>query len=379
MSNNISQLPGFLTPSKKFALSMPLSQSLQSKIKSQNLRSQLQDRMVDLGNLQTEWCTQENKMRTKSEDLITQLRTISRKYEVQKNEEKAKHLQLLDQINQQHQIIVLDLQSQINNAIDMIQDDDDLSDLDLKIQNVQIEISGYQNLQEKINQEKQNEGTGDEEEELSEKYEMLENRLNEMQNLYLRAVQAREDESKSATHQLEELILKQQDIDQQNQLEIQQLVDQINSIDREHSNQIADIKKQEKEIKRRISHQLKSSMNKASQMQQEISKYQHDHKKEMNLLLDEENQFKQTFLKLNSQNSGYLNESSNAVKKYSDETRRIAAMKHEIEELNAELLRESIEHANLIKMANKIDDDILNQIPQNQTSSYSLSFSYNRF
>ncbi|KAK8896340.1 hypothetical protein M9Y10_014238 [Tritrichomonas musculus] len=374
-----SQSSRYIPPSKKFALSLPVNPLLQSKLKSQDLRQQLQSRIVDLGSLQTEWSSQESQLRTKSEDLITQLRALSRQYEIKRNEERAKHLQALNQIIRQHQNIVLDLQSQINECIEDSQIDDDCSDIDQQIKSIKIEINGLREFQAQIAQENRKGGNEEEEEEVNEKVEMLQNRLNEMQNLYTNNVLKREEESKSATLQLEGLILKQQDIDQQNQLEIQQLVDEINNIDLDQATQIAEIKKKEKDIKRSISQQLKEAMNEAAQLQHEIFQFQHDHKKEMNEKIDIESQLKQELAILNSRHAGYLNESINAAKKCSEEVRRMAAMKREIEELNSELLREKIENTNLIKESNKIDDDILNQVSENHTTSFSLSFSYNRF
>lgn len=367
-----------LTPSKKFqSASFSIIQASQGKIKSQNLRLQLQDRIVDLGNLQTEWSKKQNELRSKSEDLITQLKTVKRKYEIQKDEERAKHLQLVDQLNRQHQMIVLDLQSQINDLIDNDQydDDDDISGMDLRIENINREIEEYKSYLSRAEEDISH----NEEEELNEKFELLEERLNEMKMLYSKAVKDRDDESKLATQQLETLILKQQEIDQQNQDEIHQLVDEINNLDRRHTDDVIEIKRQTKIAKGQISEQLKDSMREAALFQQEISKYQHDHKRKMNEEIDKQSEKKQELSMLNSRHFGYNSEFMNAAKKCSEEKRRIAAMKREIEELKAELQRESNENRILMKEANKIDDEILNQVPENSTSTYSFSFSYNRF
>lgn len=374
MSKSQGPSASYQPTSNQFSLISPVQPALRSKIQAQNLRKQLQARMVDLGSMQTNWNSQESDLRKKSEDLITQLRNVQRQNEIIKNKERAKHLQVLDQLNKHHHLAVLDLQSQIDENIDRNEFVDDCSDLDQQIENIKLQIAEFQKAQMQDAEEEEEK----EDEEHIIKVEKLEERLSEMQNLHMQAVHQRDEESKNATQTLEELILNQQKVDEDNKATMKQLVEQLNSIDRNHQSQLSNIEKQLHESKRQTSNNLKNAMNKAAELQQKISKFQHDHKKEMDMLIEEETQYREALEKLNAQHRAHLEESMNAVKKCSEEKRRFATMQHEVEELNGELLRETIEHENLIKEVNKMDNEVLNQMSQNVTES-TLSFSYNRF
>ncbi|KAK8891784.1 hypothetical protein M9Y10_029004 [Tritrichomonas musculus] len=374
MSKTQALSSSYQPQSNQFSLDAPVQPALRSKIKAQNLRKQLQARMVDLGSLQTNWSSRESDLRKKSEDLITQLKTVQRQFEISKNQERAKHLQVLDQLNKQHHLAVLDLQSQIDENIDRKDFVDDCSDLDQQIEEVKLQISSFQKIQLQADEEEEEK----EDDDHIQKIELLEQRLTEMQNLHLQAVHQRDEESRNSTQALEELILNQQKVDDENRATIKQMVDRINSIDRNHQNQLSTIEKQLHENKRQMSNNLRTAYNKAAELQQKISKYQHDHKKEMDQLIEEETQYREALETLNAQHRAHLEESMNAAKKCSDEKRRFATMQHEVEELNGELLRETIEHENLIKEVNKMDNEVLNQMSSSVTDP-ALSFSFNRF
>ncbi|OHT04109.1 hypothetical protein TRFO_06410 [Tritrichomonas foetus] len=373
MSSSLQASTGSYRPSKSFMLNSPVQPAIRSKKQSQDLRKQLRSKMVDLGNIQSDWSVQESNLRNKAEDLITQLRNCQRQFDATKKAEKVKHLQMLDQINRQHQIVVMDLQAQIDDCLDGQEEIDDLADIEQEIENVKIQITGFQKVQMIEDEEEEQEDF-----EHVEKIEMLEKRLIEMQSIFQKAVQQREEESRTSTQKLEELILRQQDIDDQNHVEFQRLVDNLNNLDREQALQIATIEKQLQENKRHLSNNLKSAINKAADLQQKITKYQHDHKKEMKHVIDEETGYRNLLETLNARHRGHLEESMNAARKCSEEKRRFAAMQHEVEELNGELVRETIEHETLIKEVNRMDNEVLNQMSRG-VSDPSLSFTFNRF
>ena len=363
-------------PSKNFILSAPVQPALKSKIQSQDLRAKLQSKMVDLGNMQTEWTQQETELRNKSEDLVTQLRDCQRQFDAAKKLEKAKHLQILDQLTRQHQLVVMDLQAQIDDCLEAKDNfDEDTADIDQEIENVKVQIAGFQRVQEQEDEEEEQE-----DEEHVERLEFLEKRLSEMQGLYAQAVQQREEESKNQTQKLEELLRHHQDLDDKNNQEIQQIIDQLNNLDRDQASQISGIEKQLTENKRHLSNNLKAANTKAAELQQSISKYQHDHKKEMNQIIEEETKFREQLETLNARHRGHLEEAMNAARRCSEEKRRFAAMQHEVEELNGELVRETIEHETLIKEVNKMDNEVLNQITRSVNDpSLTLSYSFTRF
>lgn len=374
MSKSQGPSSSYQPQSNQFSLVTPVQPALRSKIQAQNLRKQLQARMVDLGSMQTNWNSQESDLRKKSEDLINQLRDVQRQNEIAKNQERAKHLQVLDQLNKRHHLVVLDLQSQIDENIERNENVDDCSDIDQQIENINLQIAEFKRIQMREDEEEEEK----EDEEHIQRIEKLEERLQEMQNLHMQAVHQRDEESKNATQSLEELINNQQKVDDENKNAIKQLIEQLNSIDRNHQSQLSTIEKQLHESKRQTANSLKNAMSKAAEFQQKISKYQHDHKKEMDALIEEETQYREALEKLNARHRAHLDESMSAAKKCSEEKRRFVTMQHEVEELNGELLRETIEHENLIKEVNKMDNEVLNQMSQNVTDP-TLSFSYNRF
>ena len=57
-----------------------------------------------------------------------------------------------------------------------------------------------------------------------------------------------------------------------------------------------------------------------------------------------------------------MKEATNAARSYSEERRKFVAFHRELEMLNSELVRESVEHETLLKELNKMDTQLLSQM-----------------
>lgn len=371
---------GYQPTTRNFEITTQVEPTLKNKIQNQELRKGMQDKMIDLGNLQTKWDIQESELRGKSEDYISQLRDLAQRNEIAKNDERAKHLQVINQINEEHQKTVLDLQAQIDQSIAEDAEMDVGTEIDEQIENLKLQIAEYQKIDqmkteedEQLDQDKESV-----EDENETRLTQLQDELTEKQSLYESKIQERESNSKAVTKQLEELIQTQQKDDIQKRQRLQQLVSELNNLDKEQRSKISSKNRQLKDSKAHLTSSLRTINTKTVALQQDITRYQNNQKKKMKAILAEEEKVKMELESVNAKHRGYLDESMTAARKCSEEKRKFVQMQHEIEELHAELMRETIEHENLIKEANRLDDDILDEMG-NFSQIPSLSFSYNRF
>lgn len=371
---------GYQSTIRKFELSTQVEPILRNKMQNQELRKDMQDKMMDLGNLQTKWDIQESELRGKSENYISQLRELAQNNEIIKNEERAKHLQIINQLNEEHQKAVLDLQAQIDHSIAEDTEFDVGLEIEEQIENLKLQIAEYQKVDQiKTEQDEQLDQDKEDAEDANEtRISQLQEELSEKQSLYESKIQERESNTKVVTQKLEELIQNQQKADDQKRLELQQLVNELNNLDKEQRSRISSKNRQLKDAKSHLTNSIRTINTKTVALQQDITKYQQNQKKKMKQILEEEEKVRMELGSVNARHRGYLDESMTAARSCSEEKRKYVQMQHEIEELHAELMRETIEHENLIKEANRLDDSLLDEM-SNFPHLSTLSFSYNRF
>lgn len=354
-----------------FSMKQSVDPSVKQKIHAQNLRQQLQTKFMDLCSLQTDWASQETSFNYKTENHANKLRQTQRAFDIEKNNDRARHIQFINQLNQEHHQMVISMQNQINSLIQQNQteylDNQDILD---EIQNVNTQIAELQRL-----------NLMDEEEEINEtdSYAViheLKAQLVQMQNQHTQLIQEKDLASKMQALQLEEMVKNQQKADDQYKNQHQLLIMRLNNLDRDQRTQIEQIGRQLKENKRHFSTTLQSIMNKCTNLQNEISDYQNNHANDMKMAINNQKKKKYDLKTCLARLRGSQEEAANAVKKYSEEKGKYTQLQQEVEELKADLMREQLEHDNLMKEVVQMDNEVISQMAKFVDES---TFTFNRF
>lgn len=357
---------GFATSSRTLNISSPVKPEVRSKMQAQDLRLLLKEKIVELGNMQSEWNSNDAAYNDKCENIISQLRNLDLELKAAKNEERTKHLALYNELVEQHKQATLDLQNQIDKGLSASEAIADFEELDAEIAELKREIAELENAPQPVAEDEVID------EEAEERIHELEDRLEEMQQVYEEAIRTREEDSKQSTQMIEQLVLKNQEAEESHEDEVQQLIESLNTLDQEHSEKIQDIENEIADCKHQVSSALKTTLSKSAQLQENISKKQRDANRELKTLQEQADQLRNQLEATTARQRQQMKEASIAAKKYGEEKRRFVAMHRELEMLNSELVRESIEHETLLKELNKMDNFVLSQM-SSQSSSRSAA------
>lgn len=336
---------------------------IRNKNKAYDLRQVLKDKMVEFGTLQSEWTTEETKLRSQIDDYISQLRDLSNQEIAEIQKEQQSFNMELEQLKNQHQINILELQSQLNDGLSESEMTENFEELDNEIEALKDAISRLENAPPP---------SGDAEEvdeEAEERIRTLEERLDEVRQMHEEALRQREEDSKTSTQMIEQLILKNQDEDQDFKSEIERLVGELNRIDQQHAQQIEEIRNEMFDIKKSNAVSLKNTLYRINQIQVNITKKQRIHQKSIQALHDEIDHLRSNLESLTTRQKQQMKEASNAARVYADEKRKFVSFHRELEMLSSELVRESVEHETLMKELNKMDSLILSQMSSAGSSS----------
>lgn len=357
---------GFATSSRTLNISSPVKPEVRSKMQAQDLRLLLKEKIVELGNMQSEWNSNDAAYNDKCENIISQLRNLDLELKAAKNEERTKHLALYNELVEQHKQATLDLQNQIDEGLSASETIADFEELDAEIAELKREITELENAPQPVAEDEVID------EEAEERIHELEDRLEEMQQVYEEAIRTREEDSKQSTQMIEQLVLKNQEAEESHEDEVQQLIESLNTLDQEHSEKIQDIENEIADCKHQVSSALKTALSKSAQLQENISKKQRDANRELKTLQEQADQLRNQLEATTARQRQQMKEASIAAKKYGEEKRRFVAMHRELEMLNSELVRESVEHETLLKELNKMDNFVLSQM-SSQSSSRSAA------
>ena len=329
---------------------------IRNKNKAYDLRQVLKDKMVEYGTLQSQWTTEETKLRSQIDDYVSQLRDLSNQEIAEIQKEKQSHFVELEQLKNQHQLNILELQTQFNDGLSESEMGDNFEELDNEIETLKDAISRLENAPPPSGDIEE----GDEDAE--ERIRTLEERLDEIRQMHDEALRQREEDSKASTQMIEQLILKNQDDEQDCKAEIERLVGELNNIDKQHAAQIEEIRNELFDIKKSNSVTLRNSILRINQIQTNITKKQRIHHKSIQALHDEIDHLRSNLESLTTRQRQQMKEASNAARVYADEKRKFVSFHRELEMLNSELVRESVEHETLMKELNKMDSLILSQM-----------------
>lgn len=373
MSSFLSDTSRFtLSKSSRLTITNPVDPNLRSQSKNQDMRQSLQQKMVDLGKLQTSWSSKQSLLNDKCETLVDQLRETQRRSTVEQSTKRAQHLKTLDNMVQKHQIEVMDLQTQINDAVTAPDTEDgSVIALDQEIESLKMQIEAFEGLPAPEAPPIDVEGN-------EEKRGFLEQRIIELKRVLEDATRKKEEDSKAATQMLQQLIVANQEADDRNQTEIAACVEELNEIERQQVQQVTSIEKEIKDTRAGLTRRLKDTVDRASEMQREVSLLHSKQKKEMQSFMDTAGKLRRELAGITENQQRNMAESAQVVKRTNDARRDFTALHKELEMLNAELARETIERETLMKQLQKMDDMVITQMTESVGGSGS-TFSFAGF
>ncbi|KAH0789357.1 hypothetical protein GPJ56_006720 [Histomonas meleagridis] len=341
----------FASTSKQINLNTPTNPEIRGRIQKQELRNILKNKLFELNSLQSEWNAKENEYRSQCEDLISQLRDIDVNFINQKNSERTKHLEELDRISQQHQTEVNDFQTKIEENFLGLNSPSEIEQYDEEIASLNEELLNLEEPQS-------------EEQEVDSEYDAIESRIKELEEqhqeslqLHEEAIRQRDEDSKTSTQMIEQLLAKTQEEEEYLQKEIQNLIEQLTKLDQEHNNKCDEINRIIQEDKKNISNSRKGIMNKISEKQKILMDKQNEHISVMQKLQNEVEELRSTLESCTTRQKQQIKEIKSVAKKYATEKKKYATMHKELEMVHAELVRESIEHEVLMKDLSKLDTE----------------------
>jgi chromosome segregation ATPase len=201
-----------------------------------------------------------------------------------------------------------------------------------------------------------------------ERIRTLEDRLSDVEQLHDDVLRQREEDSRKATQMLDQLIGKQNQEEGVHQGELRTRIDTLNEMDREQSEKLEDIARETAEGKERVVASIRSAAAKLQQMRSTVAKRQRDYERAIQELQVVADGQRTSLEARTTRQQQQLKEAVALAKKFGDEKRRFVAMHRELEMLNAEKVREAVEHATLMRGVSKMDGFVLSRISAGQSS-----------
>ena len=337
-----------------------------SKLEVQNLRQLLQDRMVEFSTLDSEWHTQEASLANECEDRVSQLRDIELQFKAAENTERTKHLATIRQLKSEHRAAVLDLQAQIDESLSQ-EHHEDVEDLDNEIAALKAEISKLDSAPALVDDL---ELVDDDAEE---RLRVLEDRLDEKQQLHDEVMRQRDEDSRSATRMIEQLVAKNQEAERAHEDQIQELIETLNRLDKDQADRTSELEGEMADDRKQIMTSMRSAKAKIATIQSNIAKRQREYSRTVHQLHDEADQLRSALEVLTARQKQQMKEAVAVAKRFADEKKRFVSMHRELEMLNAELVRETVEHETLMKEVSKMDSYLLSQMSAGASSKLGTS------
>lgn len=355
MSRSGSQSRTGLGSSRPINVSSPVKPENKAKLEVQNLRQLLQDRMVELSNLESEWNTKKTNCSNQCEERVSELRDIAMEFQAASNSEKTKHLAILAQIRSDHQASILDIQAQIEDSL-ASERDDGIDDLEQEAAELKEEISRIDSAPL---------ATEDVEladDDAEERIRGLEDGIEEKQQVHEEIMRKRDDDSRSATSMIEQLIARNREAERVHDEQISELIATLEKLDKGQVEHAQELELEINEERKQISGAMRSSNAKVSMLQRNVAKRQGEYNRSIRELHDKADQLRATLEVLTTRQKQQMKEAVATAKKFADEKKRFVSMHRELEMLNAELVRETVEHETLMKELNKMDSFVLSQM-----------------
>ena len=332
----------------------PVDPNTLSQMRTQDLRRSLQQRIADYGSLQNSWNAKETDLSTQCESMIATLKDTKRYYAAEKAARRAKHLKTIDQMIRTHQDEVMRLETQISDAVNNYDDVDETLALDNEIENLRTQVKCLES--EPVPKYDFPVTANDA------KVSELEDRLTDLQGMLDTAIREREHESREAPRMLQELAEKNQKVDTQNQKELLKYVEELNKLEREHAEQVMKAKTAARELTKQLAINVKRANSRAASAQLEVTQRQKEKKRQMRSVMEQAADLRMQLQAITERQQKQMAESFELARKCQDERREYVELHKELEMLNAELARETVEHETLMGQLTRIDKAVLNQM-----------------
>ena len=355
MSKSGSLSRSGFTSSRTINVTSPIKPETKSKLEVQNLRQLLQDRMVEYSTLDSEWHTQEAALANECEERVSQLRDIELQFKAAENAERTKHLATMRQAKSEHRAARLDLHAQIDASLSQ-ENHDDVEDLDNEIAALKNELSQL-DIAPALDDDLELV-----DEDAEERIRVLEDRLDEKQQLHDEVMRQRDEDSRSATRMIEQLVAKNQEAERAHEEQIQEMIETLNKLDKDQADRTADLEGEIADERKQITASMRSAKAKIATIQGNISKRQREYNRTVHELHDQADQLRSALEVLTARQKQQMKEAQAVAKRFADEKKRFVSMHRELEMLNAELVRETVEHETLMKEVSKMDTYLLSQM-----------------
>ena len=366
MSKSGSLSRSGFTSSRTINVTSPIKPETKSKLEVQNLRQLLQDRMVEYSTLDSEWHTQEAALANECEERVSQLRDIELQFKAAENAERTKHLATMRQAKSEHRAARLDLHAQIDASLSQ-ENHDDVEDLDNEIAALKNELSQLDIAP----------ALDDDlvlvDEDAEERIRVLEDRLDEKQQLHDEVMRQRDEDSRSATRMIEQLVAKNQEAERAHEEQIQEMIETLNKLDKDQADRTSDLEGEIADDRKQIMTSMRSAKAKIATIQSNIAKRQREYNRTVHQLHDEADQLRSALEVLTARQKQQMKEAVAVAKRFADEKKRFVSMHRELEMLNAELVRETVEHETLMKEVSKMDSYLLSQMSAGTASKLGTS------
>jgi DNA repair exonuclease SbcCD ATPase subunit len=342
------------------SLSSPEKTETKTKLHVQDLRQVLSERMVEFRELQSRWHSERERLQGECERMASDLRNIDMQAAASGDAEKKKHLLGLAQLNDDHKNVLHDLQTKIQDAL--TGDDSKLDDeLDQEIAALEREISS---LDDELRPQEDVELV-----DADEHWQRLNDQWDTMQQRHEEALHQKEEESQKHTQMVEQLLVKQMADEEAHAEKVAEFIQNLNALDQQRMQMIAEVQQEIANERARILAFVRAVSVKVQAIQQAITKKQRDHAKTIRELQDKADRLRTTLEARTARQEQQMAEARTCARKIADEKRKFASMSHEFQMLNAERVRETVDHGTLMRELSKMDGFILAQMSSGKRGS----------
>jgi chromosome segregation ATPase len=165
------------------------------------------------------------------------------------------------------------------------------------------------------------------------------------------------------------LVAKQEQEEAAHQEALRGRIEQLNAMDREQSERLDDAAKEAAAEKKRAVAAIRAATAKIAQMRANVARRQREYERAIAELQARADQLRAALEARTVRQQEQMREAVACAKRFADEKRRFVGMHRELEMLNAERVREAVEHATLMKEVSKMDGYVLSQMSAGRSAA----------
>jgi DNA repair exonuclease SbcCD ATPase subunit len=329
------------------SLSSPDKAETKMKLHAQDLRHVLSDRMVEYRELQSRWHSERERLQGECERMASELRHIDLQAAAAGDAEKKKHLLALAQLNDDHKNVLQDLQTKIQDAL--TGDDSKFDDeLDQEITSLQGELAGLENESQPPEDIELVDTDADE------RWQRLNDQMDAMQQRHEEALRQKEEESQKHTQMIEQLLMKQVADEDAHAEKVAELIQNLNALDQQRLQETADAQQEIADERVKVLGFVRAASVKVQAIQQAIAKKQREHSRTIRELQDKTDRLRTTLEARTARQEQQIVEARTCAKKIAEEKRKFTSLTRELQMLNAERVRETVDHGTVMRELSKM-------------------------